>query len=313
MPNPSETVIDVSNVCKTYGSLAAVKSLSFTVGRSSCVGLLGPNGAGKTTMMKMIYAKCLRDPVPGSAISVFGYDPGRNELEIKFLSGVVPQEDNLDEELDVWQNLRVYAKLYGMPRRRAEQRIRELLDFMELGEKRKVRIKELSGGMKRRLIICRALLNEPRLLILDEPTTGLDPQVRHLIWDKLRALRREGLTILLTTHYMEEASQICDSVLIMHKGAKVMEGPPRQLVETRLERYVLELRGREALPKVAAPGRSGTVRAEDSTDRVRFFSRESEALRALAGGLDPAEYHIRETNLEDLFLQATGSSLDEGQ
>ena len=262
-PHP---VVTVQNVHKTYGTLRAVKQLSFSVQEGSCVGLLGPNGAGKTTMMKMVYGKCLRDPDPPSSLSVFGYDPAKNELDIKYLSGVVPQEDNLDEELNVWQNLRVYAKLYGMPKHSAETRIPELLGFMELGEKRAVKIKELSGGMKRRLIIARALLHEPRLLILDEPTTGLDPQVRHLIWDKLRQLRREGLTILLTTHYMEEAFQICDSVLIMHKGVKVMEGQPGSLVEKHIERFVLETRDQEAADHRAVVLPGDEVRVDETTD-----------------------------------------------
>jgi lipooligosaccharide transport system ATP-binding protein len=315
MNGVSDKVIVVSNVCKTYGGakssepIPAVKDLSFTVEQSSCVGLLGPNGAGKTTMMKMIYAKCLRDP--GGSISVFGHDPATNELAIKFISGVVPQEDNLDEELNVWQNLWVYAKLYGMGRRAAEIRIPELLGFMELGEKRTVKIKELSGGMKRRLIIVRALLHEPRLLILDEPTTGLDPQVRHLIWDKLRQLKRDGLTILLTTHYMEEAFQICDSVLIMHKGAKVMEGPPRDLVEEHIERFVLELRGKDSLSRAGAFLTEGAFRVDDATDSVRVFSNAANLLQTLAGRLGTGEYRIRETNLEDLFLKTTGSTLDE--
>jgi lipooligosaccharide transport system ATP-binding protein len=305
-----DTVIIVSDVSKTYGELVAVDHLSFSVGRSACVGLLGPNGAGKTTMMKMIYAKCLRDKDPDSSISVFGRDPVREELDIKFLSGVVPQEDNLDEELNVWQNLWVYGKLYGMTRAAATARIGELLDFMELGEKRRVKIKELSGGMKRRLIIARALLGSPHLLILDEPTTGLDPQVRHLIWDKLLQLKREGLTILLTTHYMEEAFQICDSVLIMHKGRKVMEGAPRELVRTKIERFVLELRGGEAGPRAELPP-DGAVRVDAARGGTRYYSNQNSALQELAGRLGADQYHIRETNLEDLFLQATGSSLDD--
>jgi lipooligosaccharide transport system ATP-binding protein len=311
MQQATDTLIDVANVSKSYGTLQAVKSLSFTVTRATCVGLLGPNGAGKTTMMKMIYAKCLRDATPDSRISVFGRDPGREELAIKFLSGVVPQEDNLDQELNVRQNLLVYAKLYGMARRAARKRIDELLAFMELGEKREAKIKELSGGMKRRLIIVRALLNAPRLLILDEPTTGLDPQVRHLIWDKLRQLKRDGLTILLTTHYMEEAFQICDSILIMHKGVKVMEGPPRRLLAERIERHVLELRGPGIRERAVSLPHDDAVRAEESAEAVRFFANDSGALRSLVDQLGPGEYYVRETNLEDLFLRATGSSLDE--
>jgi lipooligosaccharide transport system ATP-binding protein len=306
-----EPVIRVEGVRKTYGALAAVKSLSFSVSASSCFGLLGPNGAGKTTMLKMIYAKCLRDRRDASVISVFGHDPAANELAIKALSGVVPQEDNLDAELSVLQNLRVYAKLYGLSRRVADQRIDELLSFMELGEKRTVKIRELSGGMKRRLIIARALLNQPRLLILDEPTTGLDPQVRHLIWDKLLQLKRDGLTILLTTHYMEEAYQICDTVLIMHKGEKVMEGSPHALVEARLERFVLELRGREAPGRVAGRPLGPSLRVESRPDALRVFSSDHASLTALAEDLGAGAFDVRATTLEDLFLQATGSTLDE--
>jgi lipooligosaccharide transport system ATP-binding protein len=221
----------------------------------------------------------------------------------------VPQEDNLDEELNVWQNLWVYGKLYGMNRAAAAARIAELLDFMELGEKRRVKIKELSGGMKRRLIIARALLGGPKLLILDEPTTGLDPQVRHLIWEKLRQLKKEGLTILLTTHYMEEAFQICDSVLIMHKGVKVMEGSPRELVRTRIERFVLELREHGA-SLAALPG-DGSVRVDAARGAARYYANQNGVLQGLAAQMGADQYYIRETNLEDLFLQATGSSLDD--
>ncbi len=311
MREPSGTVIRVAAVSKSYGDLVAVRSLSFSVEASSCVGLLGPNGAGKTTMLKMIYAKCLRDPGPDSTISVFGFDPGRNELAIKSLSGVVPQEDNLDAELSVLQNLRVYAKLYGMSRPAAERRIDELLSFMELGEKRQVKIRELSGGMKRRLIIARALLNQPRLLILDEPTTGLDPQVRHLIWDKLAQLKRDGLTILLTTHYMEEAFQICDRVLIMHRGEKVMEGAPRSLLAENLEPFVLESRGAGKADRLSGRPPAAGLRIEATTEGLRAFSRDHAALAALAAELGAGESDIRATNLEDLFLRATGSSLDE--
>ena len=306
-----DPVIRVERVRKTYGTLTAVTSLSFTVAPSTCYGLLGPNGAGKTTMLKMIYAKCLRDRDEESVISVFGHDPATNELAIKALSGVVPQEDNLDAELSVLQNLRVYAKLYGLPRGVADGRIDELLSFMELGEKRLVKIRELSGGMKRRLIIARALLNQPRLLILDEPTTGLDPQVRHLIWDKLHQLKREGLTILLTTHYMEEAFQICDTVLIMHKGNKLMEGSPHTLLEGNIERFVLEVRGREASARLAGLSLGDGLRVEAGPEALRVFSGDHAALRVLATDVGANAFNVRETNLEDLFLQATGSTLDE--
>ena len=179
-----EPVIKVRRVHKTYGSLRAVRDLSFDVWPGTCFGFLGPNGAGKTTMMKMIYARAMRDDGQGG-IDVFGYDPAVDELSLKYLTGVVPQDDNLDEELDVIQNLLIFSRFYDIPPKESLERIEELLEFLELTEKRKSKIRELSGGMKRRLVIARSLLNRPRLLILDEPTTGLDPQVRHLIWDKL--------------------------------------------------------------------------------------------------------------------------------
>ncbi len=234
-------VIRVHNVSKSFGRLRAVDDLSFEVEEGTCFGLLGPNGAGKTTMMKMIYGRSHRDGHDGEVIDVLGFDPAREELAIKFLSGVVPQENNLDDELNVIQNLMIYSKFYGLPGKVAKERIQGLLEFLELSEKIKSPIKELSGGMQRRLVIARALLNNPKLLILDEPTTGLDPQVRHVIWDKLRQLRAQGTTILLTTHYMEEAFQICDTVLIMDKGKKVLEESPRRLLRENIEAYVLEV------------------------------------------------------------------------
>ena len=219
-------VINVKNIYKAYNDVKAVNNLSFQVNPSTCFGLLGPNGAGKTTMMKMIYGKATRTKNPDSRIEVFGFDPEKDELKIKQISGVVPQDNNLDEELDVYLNLIVYSKFYHIPLKIAKERINYLLEFMELNDKKHAKIRELSGGMKRRLIIARALINNPKLLILDEPTTGLDPQVRHLIWDRLRYLIKNGTTILLTTHYMEEAFQICDKILIMDHGKKVMEGNP---------------------------------------------------------------------------------------
>ena len=241
-------VITAQNIRKSYKDLKAVDGLSFEVEQSSCFGLLGPNGAGKTTMMKMIYGKGQRDVHPDDKLTVFGFDPKHQELQIKAMSGVVSQDDNLDAELSVFNNLMIFSRFYGMNKSDAKSRIEELLDFMELTEKRKSRIEELSGGMKRRLTIARALMNRPKLLILDEPTTGLDPQVRHLIWNKLRELKSMGVTILLTTHYMEEAFQICDKILIMYKGKKMLEGKPVELLETSIEPYVLELMDKSSMP-----------------------------------------------------------------
>jgi len=219
----TETVITASDVHKSYGDVKAVKGLNFVLESATCLGFLGPNGAGKTTMMNLVYGHSQRDLRPPGTLRVFGYDPAHSELEIKYLSGVVPQENNLDVELNVRRNLLIYSKFYGIRRAEADSRIDTLLDFMELSDKKKSKIKELSGGMKRRLIIARALLNNPKLLILDEPTTGLDPQVRHLIWNKIRQLKSNGTTILLTTHYMEEAFQIADVIIIMNQGEKVIE------------------------------------------------------------------------------------------
>ena len=230
-------VIKVKNVHKTYKAQSAkafkaVDNVSFDVDEASCFGFLGPNGAGKTTIMKMIYCRLERDLAPKSKINVFGFDPATHPLKIKYASGVVPQDDNLDEELNVFQNLMVYSKFFGTPKKEAKKKIDELLDFMELSEKQSSAIRDLSGGMKRRLVIARALIHNPRLLILDEPTTGLDPQVRHTIWNKLRELKRNGITILLTTHYMDEAFQICDDIIIMDKGKKNITGssqsPPKK-------------------------------------------------------------------------------------
>ena len=309
----SDYAITAFNVSKNYGKLVAVSGLSFDVKPGTCFGFLGPNGAGKTTMMKMIYGQAKRNADADSRISVFGYDPLHHELDIKFLSGVVQQDNSLDEDLDVMQNLIVYATFYRIPRRSAVKRIEELLEFMELSEKKKASIRELSGGMKRRLVIARALLNNPRLLILDEPTTGLDPQVRHLIWDKVRSLKHQGITVLLTTHYMEEAFQICDRIIIMDKGRKVLEGRPKQLLERHIEPYVLEIVNPARVDVPLSELSSDQVRRDESGDVLRFYAATEAPLRRLAKKLDPGDYHLRDSNLEDLFLKTTGRALNVNQ
>jgi len=306
-------VIQVHNVSKSFGKLRAVDSLSFEVEEGTCFGLLGPNGAGKTTMMKMIYGRSSRTNHDGGTITVFGYDPAREELAIKYLSGVVPQENNLDEELNVIQNLMIYSKFYGLPGKVARGRIEVLLDFLELSEKIQSPIKELSGGMQRRLVIARALLNNPRLLILDEPTTGLDPQVRHLIWDKLRQLRAQRTTILLTTHYMEEAFQICDTVLIMDKGRKILEDSPRRLLQENIETYVLEVPIVNGPPTVREAELPSGVRLDRAEAILRFYARDVDRLKEVADGLADHPYYLRQTTLEDVFLKATGRALNEEQ
>lgn len=306
-------VIEVRNVSKAFGTLQAVKHISFDVYANECFGFLGPNGAGKTTLMKMFYARTLRDHTQDSRLRLFGFDPQEHELSIKYLSGVAPQEDNLDDELDVLQNLLLYARFYGMKAAEARRRTDELLEFLELSEKRKELIRHLSGGMKRRLVIARALLNQPKLLILDEPTTGLDPQVRHLIWDKLRQLKKQGTTMLLTTHYMEEAFQLCDRLIIMHKGEKILEGPPKQLMTENIEPYVLELTDPRADVQASEMAVPSGVRIDISGQTARFYSPDLESLKVLTDRFSNVQQYLRQTNLEDVFLKATGRMLNDKQ
>lgn len=308
-----QPVIRVRNISKHFGSLEAVKSLSFDVPPNACFGFLGPNGAGKTTLMKMIYSRCRRDTNDSNEMNVFGYDPMRDELSIKYLCGVVPQEDNLDEELNVIQNLRLFARFYDIPKLQATERIEELLEFLELSEKRHSPIRDLSGGMKRRLVIARALLNHPKLLILDEPTTGLDPQVRHLIWDKLRELKNKGTTLLLTTHYMEEAFQLCDMLLIMHKGENIMQGTPKELLKRHIEGYVLELMGTTGTEEFLKQPLPSDIRMDSSGQTIRFYSNEIDSLKMVADNIETEQYHLRQATLEDVFLKATGRMLNDRQ
>ena len=306
-------IIVVKNVKKTYRSLKAVDGLSFEVEEATCFSLLGPNGAGKTTMMKMIYGKCRRDAAPESLIRVFGCDPDRDELAIKRISGIVPQDNNLDAELNVKKNLDIYAKFYGIPRKIADERMERLLDFMELNEKKNAKIRELSGGMIRRLLIVRALLNEPKLLILDEPTTGLDPQVRHLIWNKIRQLKKEGTTILLTTHYMEEAFNLADKILILHNGQKRMEGNPKKLLKKNMEAYVLEVLDQSQIPLISRWIDNPSLRKDDVLDNLLLYSEDLKILNEISSRLNPGSSYLRQTNLEDLFLKLTGRKLHDHQ
>lgn len=309
-----DTVIRVRQLNKSYQDVKAVDSLDFEVSISECFGFLGPNGAGKTTTMKVLYGKAQPNRDAKTYINVFGFDPRQDSLAIKALAGVVPQEDSLDSELNVSDNLIIYSKFYGLKAREAKQRIAELLEFMELQDKARVKIRELSGGMKRRLTIARALINKPRLLVLDEPTTGLDPQVRHLIWNKLRELKEQGVTVLLTTHYMEEAFQICDRIIIMDKGRKMLEGNPRHLLADNLESYVMEVHGSCLAPE-EDQGRSGHegVRLERYLDTLYVYSNETTRLERFSETQACKEYHIRPSNLEDLFLKVTGRGLNELQ
>ncbi|MCP4132948.1 MAG: ABC transporter ATP-binding protein [bacterium] len=311
-----ELALKIENVSKTYKDTKALRSLSFEVEKAVCYGLLGPNGAGKTTMMKILYGKTRRDDPQEGQVNVFGYDPRNNDLEIKYLSGIVPQEDNLDQELTVLQNLLIYSRFYGLSKKESLPRIEYLLEFMELLEKKDSRIRELSGGMKRRLTIARSLINSPKLLILDEPTTGLDPQVRHIIWDKLRQLKKDGVTMLLTTHYMEEAFQLCDTLAILDKGEKVLEGNPRILVEENIEQFVLEIYNTEDHECMGQPMDEclelpADVRMEQANGRTLLYSNKFKSLEVIRERLLGKDLYLRQANLEDLFLKATGRNLNE--
>jgi lipooligosaccharide transport system ATP-binding protein len=309
----TEKVITVENISKSFPTVKAVRDMSFSVSGGTCYGFLGPNGAGKTTMMKMLYGKCRRDKDCTGSMDIFGFDPKKRELEIKYIAGVVPQENNLDDELNVMQNLMIYARFYNIAAPVAKKRIEYLLDFLELTEKGTAKTGELSGGMKRRLVIARALINEPSLLILDEPTTGLDPQVRHLIWDKLRQLKKSGTTILLTTHYMEEAFQLCDELLIMHKGSSIMEGRPLELIRDNIEKYVLELLDENSIEDIQSREIAASVRVDKGLDIIRLYSNSITDLRQVADMLETDHYHLRQSNLEDVFLKATGRTLNAQQ
>ncbi len=302
--------INIENLSKSYGNTIAVDNISVQVFESECFGFLGPNGAGKTTTMKMIYGKSIPNKCENAKIDVFGYDPLKESIKIKFISGIVPQQDNLDLDLSVEDNLRIYSKFYGIPRKIAENKIQELLLFMELQEKSKSYVRQLSGGMQRRLIIARALLNDPKLLILDEPTTGLDPQVRHLIWNKLRELKLKGTTILLTTHYMDEAFQICDRVVIMDSGKKLLEGNPKQLLRDNIETYVVQIYTNQI--RIDTKNQDG-IRFEIFEDSLFGYSNDSSKIYEFVETLKSDDYNIRHSNLEDLFLKVTGRNLNELQ
>jgi lipooligosaccharide transport system ATP-binding protein len=293
---------------KRFGQFEAVRGVDIEVSQRECFGFLGPNGAGKTTTMRMI--SCTAPPSEGE-LTVLGLPVSRGR-EIRRRMGVVPQENNLDEEVSVVDNLLIYARYFDIPRRIARPTAEELLHFVALHDKRDWRIDRLSGGMKRRLLIARALVNEPDLLLLDEPTTGLDPQARHLVWQKLRSLKRQGVTLLLTTHYMDEAAQLCDRLVIMHEGRILIEGPPRELVARETSPQVIEVfePPTEAVP--ALRSLDGLAdRVERLADRWLLYTSEGESLLAKVRDVihDPGSVWLRGATLEDVFLQLTGRGL----
>jgi lipooligosaccharide transport system ATP-binding protein len=294
----SDTVVDAEELTKVYGERWAVDGISFTVGRGEAFGLLGPNGAGKSTTMRMI---ACRAPLTSGRLRVEGFDVRRDARRIRSLIGVVPQENNLDPDISVRQNLLVYARYFRMPRESAEQRADELLRFVGLEERPDARVIELSGGMKRRLMIARALIHGPRLLVLDEPTTGLDPHVRQEIWQRLEELRRDaGLTILLSTHYMEEAERLCDRLLIIVRGQVIAGGAPRELVSEHVAAYALEIRDVGELPLFTDFAQG--VRAVERAGAHIYFAASPERLSPLLKLYEGSRVMLRPSNLEDVFL-----------
>jgi len=308
---PTSPLIHARGLTKRFGEFVAVDAVDFDVAAGESFGFLGPNGAGKTSTMRMI--GCV-SPISGGTLRVMGMDPERDGPQIRSRLGVVPQQDALDVELTVRENLIIYGRYFGLDRAEVSRRADELLEFAQLTERANDQVEPLSGGMKRRLTIARSLINEPKMLLLDEPTTGLDPQARHLLWDRLYRLKQQGVTLVLTTHYMDEAEQLCDRLVVMDKARIVAEGSPRDLIERYSTREVTELR--------FAPGEAESLdgrldgiaeRVENLPDRVLLYADDGEAAAVAVHerGLQPVSVLVRRSSLEDVFLRLTGRSLIE--
>ncbi|WP_244603568.1 ABC transporter ATP-binding protein [Methanococcoides sp. AM1] len=291
---------------KVFGDFLAVDSVAFSVEEGEVFGFLGPNGAGKTTTMRMI--QCI-SPMTSGKLEVFGMDVNDHQREIKFWMGVVPQENNLDPDFTVYENLLVFSRYFDIPEAEARRRVDELLEFVHLEEKSDTMTESLSGGMKRRLVLARALINRPRLLILDEPTVGLDPQSRHLMWDKLKGLKKEGVTIVLTTHYLEEASQLCDRLVIMDNGKILVEGSPEEMISENIGPAIVET---EADPNVISCLDNHQANYEILGDEVQIYTdNPQEVTDHLLSECELTSVTARASTLEDVFLKLTGRKLRE--
>jgi lipooligosaccharide transport system ATP-binding protein len=302
----SESLIKAHDLTKKFGSFTAVDHIDFEVYRGECVGFLGPNGAGKTTTVRMIY--CFL-PLTEGELSVAGMSVAGQAREIKNVVGVAPQEDNLDPDFSVIENLQVYARYFDIPKAEAEKRANEQLKFFQLEEKQNVLISELSTGMKRRLILGRALINEPKILLLDEPTTGLDPQARHLVWDEVRSLRKRGVTIILTTHYMDEAAVLCDRILLMDNGKIIEQGKPSELIKKHVGADVLEVDNDEKLVQTLKT-EFPDAQIETFGDRIHVFTMQPHGVFERFLEKNPlTNVTIRNADLEDVFLKLTGRRL----
>jgi lipooligosaccharide transport system ATP-binding protein len=309
VPSPSAPLFQANHLHKRYGATTVVDDLSFTIAPGECLGVIGPNGAGKTTTIRMCLG--LTAPDGGSIEALGGLSMPRDARAIKAQLGVVSQFDTLDPDFSCAENLMVYARYFGMSRREITPRIPQLLDFASLSHKADVRPGELSGGMRRRLSLARALVNDPKLLMLDEPTTGLDPQARHLMWERLQLLLQQGKSILLTTHFMDEAERLCSRLIVIDHGRKIAEGRPRDLIAEHLEPDVVEVYGNGALGLAQSPLKDYAARVEVSGETVFFYTQDA---RGLLNALDSHKglrtFH-RPANLEDLFLKLTGRQIRE--
>jgi lipooligosaccharide transport system ATP-binding protein len=307
----ADPLVLARGLTKRFGSATAVDAIDFEVAVGESFGFLGPNGAGKTTTMRMI--GCV-SPVTEGTLRVLGMDPLTDGARIRSRLGVVPQQDSLDMELTVEDNLVIYGRYFDLSYREARERARELLDFVQLSERASSQVEPLSGGMKRRLVIARGLINQPDLLILDEPTTGLDPQARHLLWDRLYRLKQQGVSLILTTHYMDEAEQLCDRLVVMDKARIVAEGSPRGLIERHATKEVLELRFRPD-DLTSLDGRLDGLadRIEHLPDRLLLYTADGDAaaIAVHERGLRPEQVLVRRSTLEDVFLRLTGRTLIE--
>ena len=306
---PTSPLIHARGLTKRFGEFVAVDAIDFDVAPGESFGFLGPNGAGKTSTMRMI--GCV-SPVSDGVLEVMGMDPGRDGAKIRARLGVVPQQDTLDTELTVRENLSIYGRYFGLSRAEVARRADELLEFAQLTERANDQVEPLSGGMKRRLTIARSLINEPKMLLLDEPTTGLDPQARHLLWDRLFRLKQQGVTLVITSHYMDEAEQLCDRLVVMDKGLIVAEGSPSQLIREHSTREVAELRfGVTEHSLYADQVADLAERIEVLPDRLLLYSHDGEeaVARVHERGLTPSATLVRRSSLEDVFLRLTGRTL----
>ena len=307
----SESLISARGLTKKYGDFTAVDGIDFDVAKGESFGLLGPNGAGKSTTMRIIAATSRRS---SGTISILGRDPEEHGPQVRAHLGVVPQQDNLDTELTVTENLYIYGRYFGLSKNFVKGKVDELLAFAQLEEKKDVKVEALSGGMKRRLTIARALVSEPDILMLDEPTTGLDPQARHILWDRLFRLKEDGVTLIITTHFMDEAEQLCDRLVVMDKGKIMAEGSPAELIKKYSTREVLEVRFGSDRNKEVAPILHGLCeRIEELPDRILMYVEDGESLleEIVAKKLHPTTSLVRRSSLEDVFLRLTGRSLIE--